>query len=88
MLTVEERLDRLIVLREVVEVIPFLGHGRKEVYGRLDLYDGLHQAFPVSNDLLPRIAVLLIIDFQPFQIIDGVLCIPLEILHDDIFVIR
>ena len=29
-----------------------------------------------------------VVDFQPFQLIDGILCIPLEVLHDGVLVLR
>ncbi len=88
LLTSKERLNGFIILSEVVEVIPLLGNHRKEVHGRLNLHNGQHQVLAGLQHLLTGVAVFLVVNLQPFLLVDGILRIPLEVLHDGIFVLR
>ena len=88
MFAAKEGLDRLVIFREVEEVIPFLGNGRKEVQSRLNLNNRLHQSLPTGQNTLARIMMLLVMDFQTLDLINRVLRIALEVLHDGIFVLR
>ena len=88
MFAAKEGLDRLVIFREVEEVIPFLGNGRKEVQSRLNLNNRLHQSLPTGQNTLARIMMLLVMDFQTLDLINRVLRIALEVLHDGVLVLR
>ena len=88
LLSGEECLDGFIVLGKIVEVISLLGNRRKEVHRRLNLHNGQHQVLAGLQHLLTGVAVFFVVDFQPFQLKDGILRIPLEVLHDGVLVLR